>query len=663
MTVIENLRPRAGERRVAAIGPAAGEIAGVESAGALTDLGWIPDAVVVAVGPARVVSVIREAGELGVLGAVIFAGGFAEAGASGSELQAEVKAIADTHGMAVIGPNCQGVVNFAGSLPLYSDVVHSYEAGRVALISQSGSVTTALINNSRGVRWSHAVSSGNEACIDAADLLEYFIHAPEVAIVCGFLETIRRPERFFALCALAYEAGKAVVVCKTGRTRAAQMAAAAHSGALSSPDRLVDALFRRHRVIRTESLSELLETAKAIGSGARPRGRRVAAVSGSGGHIGLLLDEADGTRLAFPAFEAATEMQLCPVLAAAGRVENPIDYWGVPNLDEALPHALSILAADENVDVLMAMADFSAGPTGRRPRAGRLLDAWEQSAGRGNRTLVLIDAVGGTPAPELIEQARDENVLVLSELGVGLKAVEHLIEYAAVDPPPAAMAPGAGLDRVAEILSEATPGINSGELPLRLIRAAGIPTVPTTVLASGDELDGHGAELKFPVVAKVADPSVAHRADRGGVILGINSIGELADAVARLRRIGDGSVMVQPQLAREIELLVGLHCSPELGTFVLIGIGGTFTEGIGDVAIAPSGLREGEAGALLHRLRGYGVLKATESMTASQPEIIEVVSRLDALGRFLDGRVQSLDINPLLVTPEGCVAVDALLVV
>ena len=565
--------------------------------------------------------------------------------------------------MAILGPNCQGAVNFSAAFPLYSDAVSRYAPGNVALISQSGSVTTALINNRRGVRWSHAVSSGNEACVDAADLLDYFVGEPEVDMVCAFLETVRFPERFFAACRLAHEAGKAVIVCKSGRTKAAQRAAAAHSGALASPDRLVDALLRSHHVIRADSLSELLETAKAVGSGARPRGPRVAAVSGSGGHISLLLDEVHRTSLTVPAFDAPTEAHIGTALARERAIENPVDYFDAPRLDEALPRVMSILAEDENVDLLLAIVDFSVGPTGLRPRARRLLDAWERSSPRAGRVLFLLDAVGGTPDPEMIEEARQSNVVILSELSVGLKALQHLVDHSAVDAPSVDAAPEPHLDAVEAILSRATLGINSGELPLSLVAAAGIPTVPTMVFARAERLDERACELDFPVVAKVADPSLAHKAQVGGVVLGIRSVDELARAVSRLRTIGDGAVMVQPQLTSDVELLAGLHSSPGLGTFVMLGVGGVHTELIDDVVIRPLGLKSGEASALIRELRVYDVLASSLPAPESLSGVVDVISRLDRLGRAVAGRIQSLDINPLLVTAHGAIAVYALLVV
>lgn len=661
--VIANLKAVAPERRVTAVGPSASGIAGVETSATLRDLGHTPDAVVIAVRTNRVAAVVSEAGELGVRGAVIFAGGFAEAGPAGRELQDEIVTLAERHSMAIVGPNCQGLLNFISPLPLWADQVDPYKAGSVALISQSGSVATSLINNKRGVRWSHAVSSGNEACTDAADLLEYFLAVPEVNVVCAFLETIRRPRRFFELCDFARDAGKAVIVCRTGRTPAAQRAAASHSGALASPDRLVDSLLRKHHVIRTESLSELLETAKAIAGGARVAGPRVAAVTGSGGHITLLLDSAEHSRLEFPTFAETTSAKLHGARVGAGGAENPFDYWGTNNLAQDLTPALEAIADDPNIDILLGLVDFSHGPTGRGPRAARLLEAWKRAAKREDSLLVLLDAVGGTPRPEVIEQALDNDVLVLSELRTALRVLEHLAEFSTAAPPPHEPPVVPDLDGAAELLSLARPGINSGELPLRLVSAAGIPVVPTVFLARGETLPVERIDFDFPLVAKVADPALAHKAQQAGVVLGINSPLELDSAVAGLREIADGSVMIQPQLTSEFELLAGLTTSSGLGAFVVLGVGGTLTEASDDVAVRPVGLQSGDPERMLTELRAYRTMRAHSSFTKSLPAIVDAISQLDRLGRLLGDRVESLDINPLIVTANGCVAVDALLVI
>ena len=657
--VIENLRALAPDRWLAAVGPSAKEIAGVQSAATLAELDQVPDAVVIAVGTKRVVDVVHDAAELGVSGAVIFAGGFAEAGPEGRRLQEEVVTVAERHAMAVIGPNCQGLINFVSALPLYSDQVDPYQSGDVALISQSGSVTTSLINNKRGVRWSHAVSSGNEAGVNAADLLEYFLDTPEVRVVCAFLEAIREPERFFAMCARAREQGKPVVVCKTGRTDAAQRAAAAHSGALASSDRLIDALFRRHAVIRTESLSELLETAKALSSGVRPSGRRLAALSGSGGHISLVLDEAQRCGLELPPFSEDTRARL---IDAAGRCENPLDYWGIANLAEALPEALDAIATDPGIDVVVGLVDFSRGPTGGGPRAKRLLDAWERVPARRERTLVLVDAVGGTPAPDAIEAALAGNVLVISELETGLRVLSHLVALSEPASPPLPAPSTDGLASVTSMLSQAKPGVNSGIWPLRMVEAAGIPVVESRLVGKDDPFDPETLDLPFPVVAKTADPGLAHRTSQSAVELGIDSPSGLRRAVARLREIGDGSVMIQPQIASSAELLIGLSSAPGLGSFVLIGVGGVLTESTDDVSIRPLGLGDADPDTMLAELRAHGELRSRPGFADAVPDIVQAIRDLDRLGQVLGDRVESLDINPLIVTRGGCIAVDALVV-
>lgn len=658
--VVENLRALAPDRWVAAVGPSAKDLEGIATAQSLTELEQVPEAVVIAVGTNRVVDVLREATELGVTGAVIFADRFAEAGAEGRRLQDQIVELAERHTMAVIGPNCQGLINFVNPLPLYSDRVDAYDAGVVALISESGSVITSLVNNKRGVRWSHAVSSGNEAATNAADVLEYFLGTPEVKVVCAFLETIRDPERFFALCARAREEGKPVIVCKTGRTEAAQRAAAAHSGALASSDRQINALFRRHGVIRAESLGELLETAKALSSDFRPSGRRMAALSGSGGHISLVLDEVDKRGLEFPPFSPSTKTSLLNTL---GRSGNPLDYWGIANLAEMLPAALETIVSDPGIDIVIGLVDFAHGPTGRGPRANRLLDAWSRVSDRQERTLVLLDAVDGTPTPEAIDRALSSNVLVLSGLEAGLRALSHLVQFSQPLAPTSDPPSLDGLEDLKSELGRANQGVHSGIWPLRLIDAAGIPVLDTRLIAADEPLDVDAIDLPFPVVAKAGDPALAHRTAHDAVVLGISSAAELVAAVSRLREVGDGSVMVQSQIESCAELLVGLSSSPHLGVFVVLGVGGVLTELTDDVVIRPVGLSEGDPHQMLAELRAHDDLRSRPGFADAVPAIAQAIRAVDRLGRLFGDRIESLDVNPLMVTRGGCIAVDALVVV
>ncbi|HVI86178.1 MAG TPA: CoA-binding protein, partial [bacterium] len=230
LTIVQNFRSLGFTGDVACVNPKYQDILGYPCYPALEDVPFTPDAVVVAVSRERVVNVLEQAARKRARGAVVFAIGFGEADELGRGLETRLRNLAQDAQMAVIGPNCQGLINFFQSTPLYMDAVQPYQPGAVGLIAQSGSVLTALVNNRRGVRWGHVISTGNETVVDAADVLGYYIDNPEITVICAFLEVIRRPKEFFRQCDQAHGAGKPVVICKTGRTAAAQEAVAAHSG-------------------------------------------------------------------------------------------------------------------------------------------------------------------------------------------------------------------------------------------------------------------------------------------------------------------------------------------------------------------------------------------------------------------------------------------------
>ena len=188
---LENLSSLGYPGRVAAVNPRYEEISGFPCYPSLKDLPFVPDAVLVSVNRDRTPSIIEQAAEVGARGAVVLAIGFAEAGPIGGDLQRRITEIARAAKMDLIGPNCQGVINFVRPCALYLSQVHPYPPGHVALFSQSGNITTTLANNRRGVRWSHVVSSGNEAITVSADLIHYFIDDPETRVICGFMETVR----------------------------------------------------------------------------------------------------------------------------------------------------------------------------------------------------------------------------------------------------------------------------------------------------------------------------------------------------------------------------------------------------------------------------------------------------------------------------------------
>jgi acetate---CoA ligase (ADP-forming) len=658
LTIVENFRSLGFTGEVACVNPKYQHILGYPCYPALEDVPFIPDAVVVAVSRERVIDVLEQAARKRARGAVVFAVGFGEADELGRDLETRLRDLAQDAEMAVVGPNCQGLINFCQSTPLYMDSVQPYQPGVVGLIAQSGSVLTALVNNRRGVRWGHVVSTGNETVVDAADVAGYYIDNPEIAVICAFLEVIRRPKEFFRQCDRAHAAGKPVIICKIGRTAAAQEAATAHSGALAEPDRLVDALLRRHGVIRAESLEELLETAIALQSKRRPRGQGMAAVSTSGAQIALLHDNLPGTGLALPEFAPDTRAALAQLVAPFVRPANPLDWWGTADPDGSLPPILETVAADPAVDIVIQVSDFTAGPTGVSMRARRPLRSSRSVLPSHEELFVVLDAIGGAPQAPDFELGVADEILVLSGLRSGLRALGHLVEYEqgrrALSTTP---------DLQSRLAAMGVSSLTWTPDVMALLRAAGFAVARSGLARTPREAVTLGNDLGYPVVAKIADERVAHKSEVGGVLLNLQSPGELSKAAGRLLDSGATRVLVQEQIVGDVELFLGLESSPELGTFILAGLGGIWAELVDDVQIRPAGLRKGEAEEMLRQLRGYRRLKGARGRPPIRLDVVaETIMRLDAIGLAAGERIESLDINPLIIREGEAIVADALLI-
>jgi acetate---CoA ligase (ADP-forming) len=642
---------------VAGVNPRYDEVLGVPCAPSLRELDFVPESIVVSVNRDRVLGVIEEAAELGVRGAVVFGIGFAETGEEGRARQQELVRIAAESGMAVLGPNCQGLVNFARSTALYMDDVKPYAVGNLGLVGQSGSISTALLNNQRGVRWRYTVSTGNEAVVDAADLLAYMVEDEECRGACLFLEAIRDPDGFFAACDRALERDFPVIVLKTGKTEASMRAAQAHSGALAVPDRLVDARFERHGVIRVATLEEMLETANALQVTQRPARGALATMTASGGQIEMVLDAAEAAGLEHPVLAPDTTAQIDEILPDFLPAQNPLDWWGVADEDNACPALTRLLAADPSVEMVMSVIDQTDDPTGDGRFQQPLDTAVELAGDYPDKLFVLLESVGGVTPAERVDEVAAAGVLVVSGFDTGLRALGHLVAHSR-------RVSAARVERTARGTAPELPTRRSfsGTPGLEFLAAAGIPIAPTRRVTGADAAVAAAAELGHPVVAKFADDQVTHKTEAGGVITGLGDEAAVREAVARLEGAGQSEVLIQRQLSG-VELILGVTRHADLGSFLVIGLGGIWTEVLGEVSIVPAGLAPGEAKAILGRLRGHELLEgARGTEPVDLDALAELVERLDALALGLGDELASIDVNPVIATPSGAWAVDALIV-
>lgn len=317
--------------------------------------------------PAEVIlNVIREGIVCGVKNFVIHASGFGEASVEGYQRQQELKKLCEAHGIGVIGPNCLGFLNVKDEMYLYgAGIPDSLHIGNVGAISQSGSVSVAMLNNGHSFGFTYVASTGNEMVITSEDLLEYYIKDPNTQVIAMFLEEIRQPKRFMALAEQAMEYGKPIVALKVGRSSRGGKISKGHTGARVGSSRVNSAAMEKAGVIQASSLDEMFETVELLSKVRKPQGVKLALASISGGELGICADLCDGLHLELAEFTDETKVavrehmglgELLPVM-------NPYDAgagWKPMGFEERLTGCLQMLAADPHVDILMVMQQSQA---------------------------------------------------------------------------------------------------------------------------------------------------------------------------------------------------------------------------------------------------------------------------------------------------------------
>lgn len=655
--VLENLQRLEFRGHVYPVNPNYVEVSGHRCYPSLMDVPEAPESVILAVGHDQVGRAFEEALRVGTRSIVVFSGGFSDQGEFGSNEQQRLADCAAKGGVSFLGPNCIGVVSFSNQTAQYLESVDvGYTPGSLGLISHSGSVTAALANNRAGVGWCHVASTGNEALVTAGDLLAYMIEDETCNGVLLFLEAIREPDRFFAACDRAREIGKPVIVVKVGRTTKASDAALAHTGALSTPDRLVDAAFRAHGVIRAETLEEALALGVIVQAGRIPRSNRMGVLVGSGGLIGMLHDS--GTNLETPDFSPRAKAEMREYVGPLVRRRNPLDYWPTSNVDENLPRVIEIMAREDGIDGILEIEQFVQGPTraplSERPYGSRLVDISSQT----DKFLAMLAPVHGElPSPNVIRAAADQGVALLSGYDAALRALAHFaLDRRAILSEPRSLPTG----HLTSLLAS-EGGAFSGARALDWVRHSGMNVVPFRVASTVGAVLDAATELGYPATIKLGDERVLHKTEVGGIAVGVETSKQLESIARTMLDVGNGSALVQPTVSGEhAELILGIHRDRALGAFVLVGMGGVWTEIYDDVAVRQAGhINKAEARAMLESLSGYRLLAGARGRQAlCLDAVIDAILILDAVAVEFEC-IESLDVNPLIVTGDSAIVVDA----
>jgi len=654
------------EGSVHLVNPNKPDLLGQKAYPSLRDIDGEVDAVFIAVKAESVLEVATQAVEKRAGALAILSSGFGDAGDAGLVLQQELSQFAQANDLAVCGPNCLGLLNFSGRSALFgTSLPDSVKRGGIAAVVQSGSIGIALLNSGRGLGLSHLVTSGNEAVTATADYLEAFVDDTAVSTVIVFAEQIRKPQKFIAVAARAASAGKPVIVLKSGRSERGRAAVMAHTGAVAGSVEACDAALRDAGVLQVFTLDELIETASLVSQiRTKPKARKVAALSLSGGEIALAVDAAEESGLAFaPVGPAQAGLQ--SLLPPFAHISNPLDLtWAGlydPKVAEGCARALADL---DDVGTVVLLQDAPAGLGAQQAaRYSGLLKAVATGVQAAGKPLVAVSNLSDEPHPELARVARETGVPYLRGTREGLFAIAR---YAA-QRPPRERPPSDPRERAAAL--ERWQRLQGNPMPAEhearaVLESYGIRGPEERFVRTPDEAAAAARAIGFPVVLKGIVAGVVHKSDAGLVKLRLASEEAVRDAAEKMAKPNLG-FLVQKMITPVAELLVGARVDPDFGPLIVVGAGGVNVELYKDVSVNTAPISESDALAALASTRIARTLDGWRGVPRG--DATAAAKAIAALSRFIadfTGDLQEVEVNPLAVLEEGrgCLALDCVMV-
>ncbi|MBV7484778.1 acetate--CoA ligase family protein [Bordetella sp. BOR01] len=626
-----------------------------------------PELAIIAVAGQAAFDAIDACAQAGVKIAVVMTGGLTESDlVNGKQKERDMVARAQACGMRIIGPNSQGIANFGtGAIASFSTMFVEVPPadGPVGIVSQSGamSVVPYGLLRQRGIGIRHSHATGNDCDVTACEMAAIVAEDPALKVLLLYLEGLPDPHRLAQAAAIARDRGLFIMAIKSGRTAAGQAAAQSHTGALASEDRVVDAFFQQHGILRAKDMREMVDGVELYLKGWRPRGRRLVAISTSGATCVMAADAAASCGLSLARLSDSTTAALRQALPAIALPNNPVDLTGAMLTDSSLfGRTLDALAPDGGIDAVLTGLPVS-GAGYDVPRYARDAAAFID---RTQRPFLCSAA-----QPGVREAFRAQGVPAFDTETDAVQALGRFIAHWELTENvnrriEAGCSPGLGMHDAAGGKEQMLDEANS----LELLAQAGIPTVPHQACDSEESAVRAFHGIDGAVVLKGCSAQVAHKTELGLVRLNLRDEPAVRQAWREVAAAMESHGLsparaVVAQMARGCqELMVGAHRDPLFGPVVVFGAGGKYVEAMPDVAMllppfARDDVRERLASLrmapLLHGVRGEPALDIDA--------FIDTVMGVQALMVDPGQRLSSIDLNPVILKPveEGCVAVDA----
>ena len=650
------------------VNPQHDSLDGIPCVRRIADLPCGPDAVFIATNRELTLTCVAELAAIGTGGAICYASGFAETGVSGAAMQQQLLAAAGE--MALLGPNCYGLLDYLHSAALWP-VAHGgkpVEKG-VAVLTQSGNFAYNLSMSDRSLPVAYMASVGNQAQLGVAELMDVLLDEPRVTAIGLHLEGLKNVPGFARAAHKALEKGIPIIALKTGVSQIGAELALSHTSSLSGSDALYDSLFARLGVIRVSGPVSFVETLKAAACGNLPAGNSLIALACSGGDAGLIADYAERNHLALPTLDEDQRGELAQVLPGYANLVNPLDFttaiWG----DRDALNSMLDTALRTDADAAMLVLDYPAEFTGERKECDLLLELFCDALGRHGKTGFVTSAF-----PELLpaharERLHAKGIAALQGVEDALAAWGRIAEYQNNR--------RVLLERGESILEPLCPRALDGQgLALdewaskQALRAFGLAT-PTGMLSTPARALVDAERLGYPLVLKAVSSQLPHKTEAGAVILNLQNGMALNTALEQMRghiaayapNVAFDQLLLEsmatPPLA---ELIVGIKRENDFGLALVIGAGGILVELLKDSRSLLLPTTDDAIRNALLSLRSAALLQGFRGR-----EVVDMDALVAAIRAVADyacanaGHLLELDVNPLLVNARGATAVDALI--
>jgi acyl-CoA synthetase (NDP forming) len=650
--------------RVYFVNPNKTELLGKPCYKCLADLPELVDCVILCTPKQACPDIVEEAGRLNIKAAMVYASGFSEEGTiEGIELEKKLMINAKKYDIAVLGPNCNGVTNSVDKIymTMLGYTIDRDRPTGIGIISQSGYATTQAVTPDY-MNISYGVSVGNSNIVNLEDIMEFMVEDANVNVIAIYLEGVRNGEKFISMLKRAQEVNKPIVVLKSGRSALGARAAASHTGSMAGSYERYKALLAKYNAVLTETMQEFVYTAMAmntlIKAGSMPRGDKLAGITLSGAENVMCADMCEACGISLPELSSETSSALADILPLFATPSNPLDattYY--IEKSEEFARLIQTISADEKVDMIAINVEVTENLDKKNMSEVEAIIAARK---QGCKTIFAMSTMEATRNLEVRRNLEAIGTPILGPGITGYKILSNIIKYATYDV------------AVYDLNSYGVPSKskNAGKWVTlteaeskSLLKQSGIAVPWTEIAHDFETLVETLKDLQYPIVLKINSRDIAHKSEAGGVRLNIGDAheakrvyGEIMESCRTYNPNAklDGVLISEMLPSGGQELIIGISNDEDLGPFILVGLGGVFTEVFEDFIIAPVPVNDREALNMLSGLKSVKLLHGYRGGAIyDEPALRELIVKVSHFAGKHKDTVRELDLNPVIVYPEG----------